>query len=415
VRITRTLTIVRHEVFVTIRRKGYLFMSFGVPIVATVIVLAYVLLQGGTGGEEPDSPLGALPDKPIGYVDYSGVFIEPDNLTGVIVRYKDEVSARAALERGQITSYYVIAADYLESGEVTRKAPQLDFMGSDTDLFRAFLIQELLGDESPDLLSRVYQPARIIEHQLDAAGVEVSQIDEEQRYGGNFILVYGFAMMLLLSTMIPAGYLLRSVVEEKENRTIEIVLASIRPIELMAGKVLGLGAMGLIQVSIWLISGWVLFHLAAGAVPTLQGVELTLTKMALLVAFFLGGFLLVASFQAGLGAVSTSMREGPQYATFFTLPMIIPLWFVNVFLEAPNGTLAVVLSLIPLTAPLSMVQRVAITAVPMWQVALSLALLAVAVAVTLWLAAKIFHVHTLLAGTVPKPVELLRLLLNSSQ
>jgi ABC-2 type transport system permease protein len=90
--------------------------------------------------------------------------------------------------------------------------------------------------------------------------------------------------------------------------------------------------------------------------------------------------------------------------------MVIPLWLLTVFIEAPNGGVATLLSLIPITAPLAMVQRIAITVVPLWQLGLSLSLLAAAVALTLWLAAKIFRVNTLLAGTLPKPAELLNLL-----
>jgi ABC-2 type transport system permease protein len=403
-------TIVRHEIYVTMRRKGYLFMTFGVPVIAAIAVLVYLLLQsaGGEGGSA--NPLDNLPDQPIGYVDYSGLFSDPGELGAIFIRYPDEAAARSALERGELSSYYIIAPDYMQTGDVTRKAPQLSFSESDANLFRAFLIRQLLGNENPQLLLRLYEPARVIEHQLDASGTELSQIDEEQRYGSNFILVYGFAMILLMATVIPSGYLLRSVIEEKENRTIEVILSSLRPLQLLSGKVLGQGAMGLLQIILWLVSGYALFNLASGELPSLSGVDLSPVKIFIVVLYFLGGFLLVASLQAGLGAVSTNMREGPQYAAFFTLPMVIPLWLINFFIETPNGNVAVILSLFPITAPLAMVQRIAIAVVPWWQLGLSLVLLALGVIMTLWLAAKLFRVNTLLAGTVPKPAELFRLL-----
>ncbi len=401
--------IFRHEIFVTFRRKGYLFVTFGIPVVAAIAVVVLVMLRGDDD-DKPKNPLDDLPNQPIGYVDHSGLFGDPGDLKGVLIPYPDEAAARADLEDGKLSAYYVVAPDYMETGNLIRKASQLDFMAADTDLFRAFLILQLLGDKSPHLLLRLYAPARVIEHQLDAAGTELSQIDEEERYGANFILVYGFAMILLLSTLIPSGYLLRSVIEEKENRTIEVVLSSLRPIELLAGKVLGQGAMGLLQVLVWLASGWALFNLAAVELSALRDVDLTLGKMMIVFLYFLGGFLLVACLQAGLGAVSTNMREGPQYATFFTLPMVIPLWLLSVFVETPNGNLPVILSLIPITAPLSMVQRIAIAVVPLWQLGLSLALLALGILLALWMSAKIFRVNTLLAGTMPRPSELLRLL-----
>jgi ABC-2 type transport system permease protein len=407
---TKVWTITQHEVFVTIRRTGYLFMTFGVPIIAAIAVVAYIPLRGSqTEGSTPN-PLDTVPSKPIGYVDYSGLFGPRADMASVFVPFPNENSAKSALKRGELSAYYIIASDYMQTGSITRKAPQLGFMGPDTGLFRAFLILHLLNDEAPHLLQRLYEPAQVIAHQLDANGAELSQVNVEERYSSSLVLVYGFSMILVMATILPAGYLLRSIVEEKENRTIEVVLSSSSPIQLLAGKVLGQGTMGLFQVVIWLVSGWALFSLAAGEVPTLQGAEFSLNKILIVLLYFLCGFLLLACFQAGLGAVSTNMREGPQYAAFLTLPMMMPLWLLSVFIEAPNGNLAVILSLIPITAPLSMVQRIAITVVPLWQLVFSLALLVLGILVSLRLSAKIFRVHTLLSGTLPTPAQLLRLL-----
>ncbi len=90
--------------------------------------------------------------------------------------------------------------------------------------------------------------------------------------------------------------------------------------------------------------------------------------------------------------------------------MIAPIWFTTIFVESPNGNLAVILSLLPITAPLTMVQRIVITTVPLWQLGLSLALLFASSVLVLWLIAKLFRVSTLLSGTPPKPAELLKLL-----
>ncbi len=404
-------SIVRHEVSTTIKRRGYQFMTFGIPLLAAVIVLALIAFQSDDESDTPENPLADLPEQPIGYVDHSGLFQDPKDLSSVLRPYTDVTAAEDALKKDEISSLYIIAPDYLQTGDVTRKSKQIGLSDSqDTELFRAFLIMKLLQDENPQLLLRLYQPARVIEHQLDATGTELSQMDEEERYGSNFILVYGFAMILLFSTFIPSGYLLRSVVQEKENRTIEIVLSSLRPAQLLTGKVLGQGAVGLVQVLVWLSSGWALFNLAEGQLPALSGIDLSPNKILILLLYFLGGFTLTACLQAGVGAISTSMKEGPQYASFFTLPMVIPLWLLSIFIETPNSTVAVVLSLFPITAPLSMVQRIAITVVPWWQLALSLTLLAGCIALTLWLAAKIFRVQTLLSGTLPRPAELLGLI-----
>ena len=400
--------VIRHEIYVTWRRRAYLLMTFGVPLVAAIAVVLWVTLRKEEPG--PQNPLEKLPDRPLGYVDHSGLFEEADEFAGILIPFPDEDSAIAALKAGRISSLYVISANYMATGEVTRMATQLDLNNRETPFFQAFLLSRLLGDADPRLFIRLVTQSNIVEHHLDETGVELGQIDQRQQYGSNFVLVYGFVIILLMATLIPSGYLLRSVVGEKENRTIEIVLSSVRPLELLTGKVLGQGAMALLQVLVWLGTGWALLNLAAGHIAEFSNVHLTATQLLIAVLYFVGGFLLVATIQAGIGAISTNMREGPQYAALVNLPILIPLWLMTVFIESPNGQLALILSLVPLTSPLSMIQRIAIIAVPWWQIVLSLILLALGVALTLWLAARIFRVHTLLSGTVPRPRELLKLL-----
>jgi ABC-2 type transport system permease protein len=404
-----TWSIIRHEIFVTLRRKGYLFMTLGVPVIAAIAVVVFIVAKGDEDEEASQNPLEKPPSSPIGYVDHSGLFGDPGELAGLVVHYPDEDAAQSALKKGQLDSYFVIPADYMQSGNVTRKAAQMGIPGGDADWFRAFMIFQLLQGASPYLLLRLNQPARITEHQLDASGVELLQTNADQ-FGANFTLVYAFAIILLMATFVPSGYLISSVVAEKENRTIEVVLSSLRPVQLLAGKIIGQGLMGLAQLLIWLVSAWALFNLASGEISDLSALELTPYKLLIVLLYFLGNFALASCCFAGLGAISTNMREGPQYASFFTLPMVVPIWFTTIFIESPNGNLAVLFSLFPITAPLTMVQRIAITTVPLWQLGLSLALLFASAGLMLWLIARLFRVHVLLSGTLPKPAELLKLL-----
>ncbi len=403
-----TWSIIRHEIYVTLRRKGYLFLTLGVPVIAVIAVMIFIAVQDDDEGETRN-PLEKEPGNPIGYVDHSGLFGDPGEYAQVIVRYPDEEAARSALKKGRLDSYFIIPADYMQTGNVTRKALQIGIPGGDANWFQAFMILQLIGDENLPLFLRLNDPARITEHQLDASGVELLQTNEDQ-FGANFTLVYAFAMILLMATFVPSGYLIRSVVAEKENRTIEVILSSLRPIQLLAGKIIGQGAMGLLQLLIWLFSAWALFNLASGEIADLSELELTPDKLLIVLLYFLGNFALMSCCFAGLGAISTNMREGPQYVSLFTLPMIVPIWFTTIFIESPNGNLALILSLFPITAPLTMVQRIAITTVPAWQLGLSLALLFASSGLMLWLIAKLFRVSTLLSGTLPKPAELIKLL-----
>ena len=143
-----------------------------------------------------------------------------------------------------------------------------------------------------------------------------------------------------------------------------------------------------------------------GALAALTQYVLPEGAMALLLVYFVLAYLMFASAYGILGALSASMREGPQYAVIFTLPAVIPMWLGAALVDAPQGGLAVALSLFPLTAPLAMLQRVLIATVPTWQIALSVILLLLSIAALMWLAGRLFRVQTLLAGRMPALREL---------
>jgi len=130
----------------------------------------------------------------------------------------------------------------------------------------------------------------------------------------------------------------------------------------------------------------------------------------MLLIYFVLGYLMFAGLYGMISAISNSMKEGPQYAVIFTLPAALPLYFLGLFLEQPDSTLPMILSLFPLTSPLAMPQRLIISSVPGWQIALSLILLLLAVVGAIWLAARTFRVQTLLAGNPPRLRDLARLI-----
>jgi ABC-2 type transport system permease protein len=405
----RIISVVAQELVTSFRRRSYLLMTFGVPLVAILLVVGYLLFQGDGNGE-PEDPFANLPDQPIGYVDLSGRFPDPGDFAAFLVRYPDEASARADVQSGKLSSYYLIPADYLATGQVTRFSSQFNIIESDMGLFESFLLTQLLQADSPLLLARLEQPAHVVEHQLDSSGQAVTEIEGDSM--SNYWLVYTFAMILVMSTFFSAGQVTRSVITEKENRMIEVVLSSVRPLQLLAGKMLGQGVAGLIQVVAWLAGILLIIQITDANIPFLGTVDLPFSVFVVTFLYFLGGYFLFAAFAAGVGAISGNMREGPQYAVIYTLPAVVPLILLPVILESPNGTLAVVLSLLPFCSSLGMIQRIVITAVPGWQIALSLAVLGLSILVALWLSARLFRVNTLLSGQLPAPRELAQLLIR---
>jgi ABC-2 type transport system permease protein len=221
----------------------------------------------------------------------------------------------------------------------------------------------------------------------------------------------GFAAALLLAFAIINGgsWLVQAVAEEKENRTVEVVLTSVQPTQLMAGKLLGLGVVALVQLAIWFVlSGGALGAAVAVGVSLAAGVSPGLLLWAVL--FFVLGFAFYGALMTAFGALGATVRESSQIAGFMTIPMLIPLYFFffGVFEDQPNGIAAQVLSYLPFTAPVTMVLRLGAGVVPLWQILLSIMLLVLSVAGAIWLSARVFRASTLLTGTKPSLRALLR-------
>ncbi len=218
-------------------------------------------------------------------------------------------------------------------------------------------------------------------------------------------------MALMFSAFMTSGYLMQSIVEEKASRMIEIMLSSVRPIELLAGKILAFGTLGLVQIIIWGLSLVLLIRRLPSMIPQMIGLTPpSAGQVVLLLVYFLLGYLLLATCYASIGAISTNMREGPQLAAVIAIPVGIPLYFLSVITTAPGGALAVGLSLFPFTAPTAMISRISVAEVPPLQIALSVLLLVVAIAGAMWLAGRLFRVNMLLSGQMPKLRDLPKLI-----
>jgi ABC-2 type transport system permease protein len=237
--------------------------------------------------------------------------------------------------------------------------------------------------------------------------------DAVRNADSNMVLVYFFSIAFLMTVFGTSGYLMQSVIEEKETRVVEILITSVRPTQLLTGKVLSLGLLGLFQVLVWIVAALFVVNLQGAsltAISALTGLRIPLDTLPLLLVYFTLGYLLFAAIFGGIGAISGSLQEGPQIAIIFTLPAVIPFYVFPIFTATPNDTLPVILSIIPITAPLAMVMRSVVTVVPAWQIALSIGLLALSVIAAFWMAGRLFRVNTLLSGKVPKLREIPRLI-----
>ena len=404
----------RFELFRQIVRRGYMLITFGVPIAAIVIFLAIRAFSAG-GGAQSDVPSGAnllgageiredspfAQARPMGFVDRSGLLGVVPNL----VRFSSPEAALEALRKGEISAYYVIAEDYLQTGKIEAFYERFN-LGSISDMaIQQALLSALLRqtDLSPQLL------ALLQARELTITPNVIGEIATQATENTNLILAFLFAALLLLIAFTTSDYLMQSLTEEKQNRVVEVLLSALRPRDLLFGKFLAMNALGLLQIALWIGTAIFLLIQIAGSAPDLSGLTLTTDQVVVLVIFFVLGYLFFGSLYTIIGALTSNVREGTQFSALIVLPMMIPCYIITSFVSTPNAPLPVILSMVPLTAPLAMTLRAAVTSVPLIEVLLSMALLSLTTLGMVWLAARLFRVSTLLSGQAPKLSDVLRL------
>jgi ABC-2 type transport system permease protein len=393
----KTLLVLRHEIVTILSRPSFLFALFGIPFIgAAIFVAAAQLSKGSQATNILSSLVGSQPTvKTEGYVDQSGIIkMLPSYIpAGVLVAYPDEASALQALQNGQISAYYVIPVNYLQDGKID--AIQADFnpIGSQSQfgILQDIINYNLLnGDAS--LATLVNGPRNVEVTSLSTAP------QREQSNMLTFFLPYAVTMLFYIIILSAASLLLSSVAKEKENRMIEVLLLSVTPHQLLTGKIVGLGLLGLVQTIVWVGTGRVLLSQSGTTFNLPLAFQLPPSFLAWGLVFFLLGYAVYASLMAGLGALVPNLREATQATILVIFPLIIPIMLLSVLINEPNGPLAVFLSLFPLTSPVTMMTRLSAGPVPLWQTVLSAVLLAVTALLVVRSVARMFRAQTILSG-----------------
>lgn len=381
--------VIRNEYTRHVFRKRFLFALLSLPF--------FILVLGGV------SVLAAFAQfnrTPIGYVNQSSVLANPqslpeksmDSISSVkILPFATEADAQAALDQKKIQAFYILEADYAQTNHV-RMVSYKQPNSSVESQFTQFLRYNLLSNESPEIRTRL----------IDGSNVVVRSYDGTQEMSGQSwykILIPILSGILFLTVLLTSGgYLMQAVVEEKENRTMEIIVTSLSPDQLMAGKIIGNVAVGLTQLVVWLGFAFLGIVLVRMGIPSAADLRIDPQYLLIQVLTFLPAFVLVAALMAAIGATVTESREAQQISGLFTLPIILPYYFMQPLMENPNGGIALGLSFFPLTAPVALTLRAGFTQIPTWQLILNLAVLYLCAYGAIWLAARTFRLGMLRYG-----------------
>ena len=282
-----------------------------------------------------------------------------------------------------------------------------------------FIINNNVRGAASDAVTR----ARLMQHGVSGTELEALlqpvKIDTvslgQQKKGGElaqFFACFLVAMMIYITLLMYGMSVMRSVLDEKSSRVIEVLLSAIKPRELMAGKLLGVGAVGLLQMAIWALFIVILGSPSAMSSPEVR--ELFSTNPLLVVflpIFFLLGFMLYSGLFAALGATVNSEQEAQQWQWFVMMPLIIPIVLVSSVIASPDGAMSVWLSMVPFFAPILMYVRVVAHTPPWWQIGLSIGIMLVTTYFIVIVASRIYRVGILMYGkrpTLPEIVKWLR-------
>ncbi len=419
--------ILRSEFWRRVRSKAFLLATLLVPI--GIVILFSLPALFGYLAEQTDHRTVALVDETEQLAD-SLVATSGSQLTFQPTDAPTD-SVRAAVRSGRYDGYLHLPASLLSGdGDATYYSMEGGGLSLRSDL-RTQVNRVVRRDRlesagaSADVLSIVDADVSLATRTLTEEGTTSDSSLAFTAIG------YVLAFAIYMAVFIYGQYVMQGVIEEKSNRVVEVIVSSVRPFELLMGKVLGIGAMGLTQMVTWgvLVTAGsaavgpllALFFAPSdlgaspGASPEAMqdaaGISIPTIPVDLVVwfiLFFLGGFLLYAALFAAVGSAVEQQQDAQNLLLPVTSPLILPLLFLIFIIESPNATVSVVTSMIPLFSPILMVLRIAITSVPVWEIATAFVLLIGTFVGTIWVAGRIYRVGILSYGKTPGFRELAR-------
>lgn len=401
---SKTVLILHNELSTTLRTRSFIIATFGIPLLAAVIFTVAAIINSGQDrtADSLDTPSGSTTHQIEGFVDSAGVIGTLD--VGVpaeaLVEFPDEATARKALDSGMVAAFYLIPPDYVKSGDLIYVNPNYHPLSSDSQewIMSRVLFANLL-DNDPERIARALKPMQI----------QIRPLGEQQgdsRQGPlAFFIPYVIMMILYLVIMMASSLLLSSVGSEKKTRVVEVLLVSVTPHQMLFGKIVGLGLLGLLQAVVWLGTGYGLLRLAGRSFAIASELQPPLSVLVWGLVFFLLGYAVYASLMAALGALVPNIKEASQMVILVIWPLLIPLFLIVPLIEHSTKALAVGLSLFPLTAPIAMMTRLAVGGVPPWQPPLASGLLGVTAILVIRAAAGAFRAQALLSGQPLTPAR----------
>jgi len=407
----RLWPVARREYLERVRSKAFLIGTLVGPALLVALVLLPHLLAARQRGKaltlavvDDSGHLKAAVEQALARKEAQGearfVLRDPDA--------QEAKDLKAAVLKGGLDGYLHIPADALEASTAEyygRNVSNMMDLGMMEDAVREAFVAQRLEQSGIDT-AKVKDATRSV----DVKRIRLSAAGAREDRGGSFLFSVLLLMMLYTTVLMWGQAVMTGVIEEKSNRVVEVVASSIPATTFLAGKLVGVGAVGLTQFLVWTgslaaisVSGAAAAGMGGIALPEISGLVLVS-----FVVFFLLGYFLYSALYASIGAAVNTIQEAQSLIFPVLMPLIAGMVCFPIVLQSPDSTLATVLSLIPLLTPLVMFLRITVLTPPAWQIALSMVLMLLAIALVNWAAARIYRVGILMYGKRPTFPEILR-------
>jgi ABC-2 type transport system permease protein len=411
--------IVKREYLTRVKTKGFIIGTILVPLIGLAFCLLIIYLVN----HKPTQSMRLV------IVDDSGTLAQPiiQGLDAKLENGKPEFTMvetivqpgspgsvqqdlRARINSEKIDAYLWIPRDPKESFELHMRNPDnFSLIGPLSGAVDQAVISRRLSERGVHL-----DDIKTILHGADLKLMKVSETGEAEEKGQSIGIAIALVVLLYTALLMYGIITMRSVLEEKTTRTMEVLISAVRPFELLAGKILGVALAAFTQFAIWMISTALLFSYGAlaalgmGQGSAMSGVHIPISLVLYAGIFFVGGYFLYSSMFAAIGAACSNEQDAQQLQWIAMAPLVFCMVIYSMVLNDPTSTASVVLSEIPFFAPVLMALRISLQTPPAWQIALALFLLLITTVATVYASAKIYRVGILMYGKRPSLVEMFR-------
>jgi ABC-2 type transport system permease protein len=422
----KIVLIIKREYLTRVRKKSFIIMSILGPVIMAAMFIVPALLTNMESDKEKTIAIG----------DYTGKFKENFKGKGKTKFKFIETKSVASLKKNFKKSEYYALLLIHDSSQINQVELLSDVQPDiDTKMYIQGQIEDQLRSEKLKELGFNEEKLKSINPKVDVKTIKLNEDGSESISSTEVIMIVGFiaALIIYMFIFMYGAQVMRGVIEEKTSRIVEILISSVKPFQLMMGKIIGIALVALTQFALWIVLTMVIVGISKSmigfsvteknkTVQVLEGNNLanevqnvnqnsaiynevmsTFSNLPVgvllfsFIFFFIGGYLLYGSLFAAIGGAVDNETDTQQFMLPITVPLILAIVLAQVVIKDPNGSVAIWLSMIPLTSPVIMLIRIPF-GVPGWEIALSMLILVLSFIGTTWLAAKIYRIGILMYG-----------------